>query len=466
MQPIQCDLLVVGGGPGGYSSAVRGSQRGLKVVLVEQDALGGTCLNRGCLPTKTLLEDACRIDEIRRSHFLKGELRINRRRMFERKSRVVEEAVAGITQVLRAQGVEILQGQASFLGPRSVVVRRQGHEPTKIRAKTVILATGARNDYGDVIEPDGRNIWSTDDALAAGCFPPTFAVIGADARGVELASIFHNLGSKVTLIEKEGRILPRIHRTLARRYQKILTERRIEVLTKTRVAAAECRQEEGLILFLESEKGARQIRVDKALVIGSRRPSYEGLALQAAGLNLSDGLMEHGPDMETAVSGVYVIGDATGPPYLAHKAIAQALSAVDHLLGVPSGSRAHLFPSCVYGKPEIASLGATEYEQKKAGRTVKAAEFYLMNNGRSAAMGAYEGMILLVADAATGELLGVHVMGPRATEMIALGVTAMQHGLTIDRIAKTVLPHMTFSESFFEAAASSHGEAIHQSLSP
>lgn len=462
MRENDYDLMVIGGGPGGYTSAIRGAQKGLKTILVERRLMGGTCLNRGCVPTKTFLEDTLTIAAVRSAPFLKGDLKISFKRIMERKDMVVEASRAGVTAVLKGNGVEILTGEARFTGPRSVEVQTPGGERREIAAGRIIVATGAEIDYGPGLTVDGEGVLSTDHALALTSVPRSLAVVGGGSRGVEFASIFHNLGTRVVLIEKDRRILPNEHRWLSRRYRKILTDRQMKVMTRTTVVDATPRDGgQGVILTLDSDKGREQIRVDKVLLTGYRRPTFKGLDPEAAGLAPHDGVLEYGAGMETRVEGIYVVGDAAGPPYVAHKAIAQGIAAVDHIKGIDPDGRPRFVPNCIYGDPEIGSVGITEYQARKAGREVMTGEFYFVGNGRAGTMGKDEGLILLVADAPSGVILGVHIMGPHATELIALGVMVMQNGVTIDRIKKTVLPHMTFAESFFEAALAASGEAIH-----
>jgi dihydrolipoamide dehydrogenase len=456
------DLVVIGGGPGGYASAVRGAQKGLRTILVERQVMGGTCLNRGCVPTKTLLEDTLTIASVRSAPFLKGDLKINFKRIMEHKNSVVEGSRAGITAIVTGNGVKILEGEARFTSPRSVEVRTSDGQLGRITARRIVIATGADVDYGPRLTADGRGVLTTDQALALTSVPASLAVIGAGSRGVEFVSIFHNLGTKVVLVEKERRILPREHKWLSGRYRKILTDRQIKVMARTTVVDARSQEDgQGVILTLDSDKGQEQMKVDKALLTGHRRPSYKGLDPEAAGLMLDDGVLEHGAGMQTRVEGIYVVGDAAGPPYVAHKAIAQGMAAVDHMQGIDPDSRPRFIPHCIYGDPEIGSVGLTEDQARKAGYEVTTGEFYLVGNGRAGTMGKDEGLVHLVADANTSAVLGVHIMAPRATELIALGVVVMQNGVTLERIKKTVLPHMTFAESFFEAALAASGEAIH-----
>ena len=462
MTKNEYDLIVIGGGPGGYTSAIRAAQKGLKTVLVERQFLGGTCLNRGCVPTKTFLEDTLTIAAVRGAPFLKGEMKINFGRIMERKQMVMEGARAGIAGMLQGNGVGVIAGEARFTGRRSIEVKTPEGKREEIWAGKIIIATGARVDYAPDLDVDEKCILSTDGALSLKSVPRTVAVVGAGNRGVEFASIFNNMGVRVVLIEKEKRILPKEHRWVSQRYRKILGDRKVKVLTRTNLLAANPADGDGVILALESGKGREEVKVGKVILAVSRVPSYEGLDMEIAGLSQAKDGVAYGPGMQTDVEGIYVVGDAAGAPYLAHKAIAQGIAAVEHMVGVNPDDGPELFPNCVYGDPEIGSVGLTDTQAKKRGHKVKMGEFYFVGNGRAGTMGKDEGLILIVSEAETGAVLGVHIMGPRATELISLGVMAMKNGIDIEGIKKTVLPHLTFSESFFEAALATSGEAIHQ----
>lgn len=465
MKDKKYDLAVIGGGPGGYTTAIRAAQRGMRVLLVESRAIGGTCLNRGCLPTKTLLEDTLILSTLRHASFLKGEMKINFRRIMERKSDVVERSVAGIIGVIRGNGVEIMKGTARFKGPKNIEVHAPQGEVVEITAERFVIATGAIVDYGPEFNIDEERILSTEGALALRSVPPSVAVVGAGNRGVEFAAMFHNLGSRVFLIEREKRILPREHRWLSGRYKKILTDRQMNILPRREVVAIQSEGEHGVLLTMESEKGLKELKVHSVLLTGNRRPFYGELDLGAMGLSLDGGALSHGEGMETKVKGIYVVGDAAGPPYLAHKAIAQGLTAVDHMQGRSSANGLpRFFPNCVYGDPEIGTVGMTDYEARRMGRKVRTGEFYFEGNGRAGTLGKTAGMVMIVSDEETDAVLGVHIMGPLATELVSLGVMAIENGLSLEKLRKTVLPHLTLSESFFEAGLASSGEAIHMLL--
>ncbi len=454
MKTKECDLLVIGGGPGGYTAAMRAAQGGLRVLLVEKGPMGGTCLNRGCLPSKALLEDTLLIDAVRRATFLKGDLKINRARILERKDAIVELSVAGITRAVLETGVEIERGAASFISPGRIVVDRRDEEPLEVEAARVVIATGSRPEYGPGLSVDRDRILDTDAALALETIPRSMAVVGAGNLGVEFASIYANLGVRVTLIEKEKRILPREHRWISGRYRQALGLKGIQVMTRTEAASADPVGGGGVRLSLTRDDGEPEtLDVDRVLLTGSRRPCFEGLDLEKAGLETQGGFLWHGRNMETGQPGVYVIGDAAGPPYLAHKAIAQAAAVVDAVLGNDAPKAPPVIANCIYGDPEVGSVGMTDYDAKKAGHRVRLGEFYFARNGRAAGMGKEDGLVLIPVDGESGKILGMHIMGPSATELISLGVMALQNELTIQDLEQTMLPHMTLSESIYEAVA-------------
>ncbi len=460
MHAEKYDLVVVGGGPGGYTAAISGAQKGLSTLLVEQHLLGGTCLNRGCIPTKTLLEDTMMIRSVRRCPFLKGDMKINLKKILERKRDLVENSRAGIMSVLAENGVKRLEGKATFSGPKTVSMETVDGV-TEVEASHIILATGAKTVYGRDLEPDGKRILSTDQALALNTIPKTLAVVGGENRGLEFAAIYHNLGVKVVVIEEKKRILPRFHWELADRYKRTLLEKGIKVLTGSRISSVDARDGGKPSLTLETPKGTKTFSVDRLLLTGDRRPDFEALNLPAAGLSAHEGTLSYGPGMETAAKGIYVVGDAAGAPYRAHKAISQGLMAVNHILGRDSGEDPLHIPDCLYGDPEVAAVGLTEDQALEAGRNVKMGAFNFVGNGRAGTLGKPGGTVMVISDDGTDEILGVHMIGPGVTELIAVAALALQNKIDLNGFRKTVFPHPTLSEALFEAALGVDGEAIH-----
>ncbi|MCG6880737.1 MAG: dihydrolipoyl dehydrogenase [Deltaproteobacteria bacterium] len=461
MNTKSCELLVLGGGPGGYTAAIRAARKGLKTILVEKGHLGGTCLNRGCVPTKTLIEDTQMIPAVSTSHFLRGDMKIGVSRIVERKKAVVEGSRQWVRSILKGSGVTFMEGQASFVSPKELAVRDTDGNPIKLSASKVIIATGAVEDYGAGPKPDGNLIWSTDDALSLKTVPRRLAVVGAGNRGVEFASIYRNLGAGVLLVEKNRRVLPHLDPEFSDRYKKALLGHKIKVLTGTTLSSAQPDGKSGVTVVLEGKQGSQEIVVDRVLQTGHRRPHYEGLNLDAAGLVPDNGMLAHSDGLETAVEGIYVIGDAAGPPYYAHKAISHGIAAVDHLMGDNSVKPSPFMPHCIWGNPEVAAVGLTEDEAIDQGHEVKTGEFHFVGNGRAGTMGIDQGLVLIVSDAESREVLGVHMMGPHATELISLATLAMENHIPVDGIKKAIFAHPTLSETFFEAALAVDGEAIH-----
>ena len=461
MSDKTCDLLVIGGGPGGYTAAIRGAQRGLKVILVEQGAMGGTCLNRGCIPTKTLLEDSITVAKVRRSHFLSGEMKISRERMIENKDMVIGGSVAGITSTVKGYGAEIVSGKACFTSPTTVEVKTADGEKQLISADKIIIATGAKEVYGDGFSADGQHVITTDDALRLDSIPRTLAVVGAGNRGVEFASIYRNLGAKVVIIEQENRILPRVNWELGDRLKRSLVERKIKILTGTKAVSTTVGNDGAVVLGIENKDGRKDVKVNKVLLTGVRRPDYQSLHLEAAGLPTDGDVLEFRPGQQTSVDNIYVVGDAAGPPCLAHKAIAQGIAAIDHIMGHHTDVKPALVPNVIWGDPEVATIGLSADEALEEGIGVKTGEFHFIANGRANSAGSTQGSVTMVSNTDTGAVLGVHIIGPQATELISLAALAMQNGVTVDGIKKTVFSHPTLAETFFEAALTTDNEAIH-----
>jgi dihydrolipoamide dehydrogenase len=454
------DLVVLGGGPGGYTAAINGAQKGLKTLLAEEHLVGGTCLNRGCIPTKTLLEHTLMIRSVRRCPFLKGDMKINLKKILERKKSLVENSRSGIMSVLAENGVKRLEGKASFSGPKTVSIET-ADGVTEVKASHIILATGAKTVYGPDLEPDGKRILSTDQALALNTIPKTLAVMGGGNRGLEFAAIYHNLGVRVVVIEENKRILPRFHWELADRYKRTLLEKGIKVLTGSRISSVDASDDRKPSVTLETPKGEKTFSVDQLLLTGDRRPDFEDLNLPAAGISTHEGILSYGPGMETEVAGIYVVGDAAGGPYRAHKAISQGLIAVNHILDKDAGEDPLHIPDCLYGDPEVAAVGLTEDEALEAGRKVKMGAFNFVGNGRAGTLGKPGGTVMVMSDVETDEILGVHMIGPGVTELIAAAALALQNKIDLKGFRKTVFPHPTLSEALFEAALGVDGQAIH-----
>ena len=457
------DLTIIGGGPGGYVAAIRGAQRGLKVALVERDKIGGTCLNRGCIPTKALLHDVIRFQSLPRLAALSDmdvkKIMPDFHKVMARKRAVVEKAVGGITSLLAHHGISVFRGNGSVIDPRRVLVKGARGSNHELRSRAVILAAGVIPAPDASIQIDGDHILGTDDALDLDRVPQSLAIIGAGKRGVEFTTIFAGFGSEVTLVEAEGRILPGMDRELSVRYRRVLTTKKIGIHTGVHVTAIDM-DGRRLRLSLEGPKGTKILTAEKVLYAGARKPELEGLGIDKINLPLRGGFMSVSPQMETSVRGIYAVGDMVGRGCYAHKAYAEAAVAVDNIAGRSTAVDYRLIPRVIYTDPEVASIGLTELEAEGEGE-IEVGKFPFMGCGKSVATGEEEGVVKVIMGKKYGEILGVHIIGPQASELIGLASLAMRNELGPEEIRATIFPHPTYSEAFLEASLDLMGEVIH-----
>lgn len=457
------DVTVIGGGPGGYVAAIRAAQRGLKVALVERDKIGGTCLNRGCIPTKALLHDVLRFQSLPRLARL-SDIDVEKigpdfQKVMARKREVVEKIVGGVTSLLVHHGIWVLRGTASLVDRRRVLVRSARESDRELRSRAVILAVGVSPAPASPLRIDGNHILSTDDALDLDRAPRSLAIIGAGKRGVEFATIFAGFGTNVTLVESKDQILPAMDREISVRYRRVLTSKKIKILTGAHVKAID--MDGGKVrLSLEGPKGSQAITAEKALYAGGRRPKLEDLGIDKVSLPLQGGYIAVNSHMETSVGGIYAVGDVLGRGCYAHKAYAEAAVAVDHIRGRSTTLDYRLIPQFIYTDPEVASIGMSETEAEGEGE-IQVGKFPFMGCGKSVATGEEEGVVKVIMGKKYGEILGVHIIGPQASELIGLASLAMKNELGPEEIRAAIFPHPTYSEAFFEASLDLIGEVIH-----
>jgi dihydrolipoamide dehydrogenase len=473
-----CDLLVVGGGPGGYTAAIRSAQKGLKTILVERGALGGTCLNWGCVPTKTLLENTRLISAVRRCGFMKGEMKIKLKRLIEAKDTVVEMSRSRVASVLAGNGVRVLRGEASFVGPGAAGGKRQdqgvrqGSSPKTIwvlqdgkkesyRATRVIIATGSKVVTIPTVSLDGHQILSSDETLNMQTVPKEMVIIGGGVIGVEFATIFNALGTRVTVVEMLPTIISGEDDEVTGGLRSLLENQGIRILTDTEVTGASTANGEVYLKIRNISGGQEEIRTDRVLVAVGRAPQTEGLGIEAIGFQMDGPFIKVNARMETNVDGVYAIGDVIGKTMLAHAASTEGIIAVENILGKPREIDYQRIPRCIYAFPEVASVGVNAKEAREKGLEIKVGKFPYQYNGRAVAMGNPEGFVKIIAEKESGEILGVHILGEHATELIPLASLAMQNGVNLAGIKRTVFPHPTLAETLFEASLAVDGEAIH-----
>ena len=458
------DVIIIGSGPGGYLSAILSARKELSVAVIEKAELGGTCLNRGCIPTKALLQEAFLYETFKKS----GMIRDNDnqilffKKALEKKTSAVNQVVSGLKNLLNRDRITVIQGEASFIDPRTTGISRDGKITETIISDRIIIATGAVSKEGSNFNRDGQAILGSDDVLTMTELPSSLAIVGGGIRGVEMATFFNTFGVKVTLIEKENRILPKMDHEISIRYKGLLTKREIKVLTETEVVAAEIPEGSRPLTLEILRKGRKErLEFEKILMVGDRQANLNGLDIEKASLSLKNGFIPVNLHMKTFSPGIYAVGDVVGHGCFAHKALHEAKIAVENILGKESQMDYRLMPVCLYAYPEAASIGLTEEEAKTQWGEVDVGKFPFMACGRSIATGNQEGMVKIISEKKYGEVLGVHILGPRATDLIHLGAMAIKHEIGVEEIKEMIFAHPTFSEAFFEAALDTYGEAIH-----
>jgi dihydrolipoamide dehydrogenase len=458
------DLIVIGAGPGGYVAAIRAAQLGLDVACIEKEpALGGTCLRVGCIPSKALLESSERFHQAMHEfeeHGIKtGSLKLDLDKMLARKDRVVSTLTTGVKSLFKKNKITRYQGTGCFTAPGKVVVEGAG-EPEELSAKHIIIATGSVSASLPGIEMDGDRIGSSTEALSYPQVPGHLVVVGAGYIGLELGSVWRRLGAQVTVLEFLDRILPGMDNELAKAAQKLFVKQGLEFRLSTKVTAAKVNKKQKRVV-VECE-GADPIECDRVLIAVGRRPNTEGLGLDKIGLELDEkGRVPVDEHFATSVDGVYAIGDVIAGPMLAHKAEEEGVACVEHLVTGYGHVNYDVIPAVCYTEPEIASVGKTEEQLSEAGVSFRKGSFLFRANGRARSLGQVEGLVKVLADAKTDRVLGVHILGPRAGDLIAEAAAAMEFGASSEDIARTCHAHPTLPEALKEAALAVDGRAIH-----
>ena len=455
-------LAVIGAGPGGYVAAIRAAQLGMKVVLVEKERPGGICLNKGCIPTKTLVASAQLYRQVMRA----GEYGISVTgtgvdwpKVIDRKEAVVGKLVKGIEFLLKKNKVDLLPGIGALEDHNTVgVISKDGARRT-ITADTVILATGSQPLIPSFCGHNGRNVVTAEEALDLRNLPSHVVIVGGGVIGCEFASIYRSMGVDVTIIELLPQILSQFEPELSRQLATALKKNGVKIMTAT--AVREIKQEEGRPCVILGED--EEILTDLVLVSIGRRPELSGLGLEKLGVKVSaEGRVKVDECLHTNLSWLYAVGDMNDLPYdLAHAASAQAITAVEHIAGGDKKWEERVIPNCVFTFPEVAAVGLTRKEAEEKGYRIKTGRFPFLACGKAMAAGETEGFVLTVAEEESQRLLGVHMVGPHVTELIAEATLAVQKGLTAGDLAYTVHAHPTLAEAVMESAEAVFGKAIH-----
>jgi dihydrolipoamide dehydrogenase len=460
------DLTIVGGGTGGYVCAIRAAQLGLETALVEKDRLGGVCLNWGCIPTKTLLRSANAYLEAQRlAEFglrLDGAVAIDWPAMMARKDEIVETLVDGVANLLDAHGVTVLQGVARLDGPQRVAVDLADDRHTLLETRNVVVATGSVPARPPIPGLDLPGVVTSRGILELDALPRRLAIIGGGVIGVEFAALFGALGVEVTVLEMLPNILPPVELQLAKRYRVSLRKQGVNLALKARVEEVS-QGENGLTVRYQLKGNPQTIEADLVLNATGRVPFSDGLGLDELGVARERGRVPVDDRLRTNVPGIYAIGDVTGEVLLAHVASRQGEVAAEVVAGHDSHMDYRAVPNVVFGTPEIAGVGLTSQEAKEKGIEVKEGTFPFFALGKALVQGETEGQVRLLCEPESEKVLGMHVMGPGASELIAEGALAVQLGVTAREIAETIHAHPTLPEAVNEAArVAAFGEAIHQ----
>lgn len=458
------DVVVVGGGPGGYVAALRAAQLKLRTALVERESLGGICLNWGCIPTKALLHSADTVRRIRHAGaqgITVSDLQVDFGKVVARSRDVSQRLNRGVTHLLKKAGVTVFMGTAALEPGNRVQVTGAKGEQHLLLASHVIVATGARARELPMLPFDGDRVWGYREALSAKVLPKSLVVIGAGAIGMEFASFYATLGTQVTVVEAASRVLPASDEDVSAFAQQAMAKEGIQFLTDSTLIAGEL-QSDGVQLTVERGGKAQHLKAERVLVAVGLVGNSEGLGLEHTRVVMDKGLIQVADWGVSAQPGVYAIGDITGAPMLAHKASHEGIACVEHIAGLRSGVQHHApIPSCVYSYPQSASVGLTEAQARQSGLKVRVGKFPLEGNGKAIAIDEASGFIKTVFDEATGELLGAHLVGPEATELVHGYTLAATLEATEAELMETVFPHPTLSEAMHEAVLAAYGRALH-----
>ncbi len=497
---IDYDLIVIGAGSGGYVTAIRAAQLGASVAVIEKGQVGGTCLNRGCIPTKTMVASARLAEELSRAGEygieMSNNYKVNFDKIVQRKNTVVDELVQGINYLLKKNGIELIRGKASLLSSNLVEVKvcddegnvdsgakNKGDNVKKLKAKSIVIASGSKPFILPEFNYDGINVVSSKEVLDFSALPGKMVIIGAGYIGCEFASIFSALGCEVTIVELMKQILPGEDRSTAKRMERIFTEKGIQILTDTKVDLVELRntdkqntlkKDDGVVLKEDNKllsdinnvivhlSNGETIKTEKVLVAIGRTPVTKELGLEELGVEIDErGAIVVNDKLETNIPGIYAVGDVTRKVMLAHVASAQGIVVAENIMGNDKVMDYLSIPSAIFTNPELARTGLSFSEARKQGYKVEKGRFPYRANGKAKAMGEDTGMVTLICEKESGKILGGEVFGADAANLISEITLAVNNEITAENLASTIHAHPTLAETIMEAAEDVFGKSIH-----
>ncbi|MDK2879411.1 MAG: dihydrolipoamide dehydrogenase [Thermoanaerobacteraceae bacterium] len=457
------DIAIIGGGPGGYVAAIYAGKKKAKVCLIERDELGGTCLNRGCIPTKALIHSANIVSEIKQAKrfgIITRDVQIDWNTIQKNKETIVKTLTKGVENLLKANGVKTYKGTAKLLDKNTIEITYHTGQKETITAQKIILATGSSPVIIPIPGYDLPGVITSDEALSLEELPESMLIIGGGVIGIELGYIYNTMGVDITIVEMLPQILPRQDEEIQKELRKILERQGIKIYTSSKVEAIE-KTEDKLITTFETQEGVKQITTDRVLMAAGRKPNTEAvkdlnLDIQKTGITVDEYL-------RTNIQNIYAIGDVTGKSMLAHVASHQGITAAKNALGQNKKMDYKVIPGCIYTSPEVASVGLTEEEaRQKYKDNIKIGRFPFIASGKALTLGERQGFVKIISDSKYNEILGVHILGPNATELAAEAALAIKLECTAEELADTIHAHPTLSEAVMEASFDLLGEPIHK----
>jgi len=460
------DVVVIGGGPGGYPTAIRARQLGLTVALVEREHLGGICLNWGCIPTKALLrssEVGHMLSRLEEFGYSASDIQFDIAAVVKRSRKVSKRLATGIKALLKKNKVDVFEGAARLAAVGSVVVEKEGQISAELEARNVVLATGARARALPGLEPDGKTVWTYKEAMVPESMPASLLVVGAGAIGMEFASFYRDLGAEVTVVETLPRVLPVEDEEISAHAHKRFERQGIRLIVDAAVKRLD-RRADGVTAEVAVAGGETlSVEAERVILAVGIEGNTEGLGLEGTAVEVDRTHVVTNEWGETAEPGVYAVGDLAGPPWLAHKATHEGILVAERIAGAPGSHPLDInrIPGCTYCRPQVASVGLTEAAARAEGYELRVGRFPFVGNGKAIALGESDGLVKTIFDAATGELLGAHLIGAEVTELIQGFVVAMNLETTEAELMQTVFAHPTLSEMMHESVLEAWDRAIH-----